>query len=210
MAHGARKYSGSIPGRNQSLEMIILSTSQAGLRRRSQPRRTDQPSYREPGPLGCNFLLRECFCSKEAHSTIILRKMIVDRRVFLCYKNTHARGPYTTTSLVLCYSFNSAACPHGLSCGLCRAVSCRAVSVPFKRLQNAPSFPGCLAFHRPWLLLSLVFGGFVPPSPRRAWNFANRLQEQSQSALALREAQPQALSGLPGGVEVAGAPGALG
>ena len=47
--------------------VVILSTSQAGLRRRARVHwRTDQPSYREPGPFGgCNFLSHKCFCIKE-------------------------------------------------------------------------------------------------------------------------------------------------
>ncbi len=67
---------------------IILSTSQAGLRRAAPSNRAvkagDQPSCREPSPFGgCNFLSRE----QDAP------------RVFLCYKNTHARGCYSETDL---------------------------------------------------------------------------------------------------------------
>ena len=57
--------------REPSLEMIILSTSQAGLRRAAPSSYTalwqkagDQPSYREPSPFGgCNFLSHKCFCN---------------------------------------------------------------------------------------------------------------------------------------------------
>ena len=73
-----RKYSGSIPGRNQKFGDDHLVYVASGITSsRHIRRRTDQPSYREPGPLGCNFLTRECFIAKK-HSTIILRKMIVE------------------------------------------------------------------------------------------------------------------------------------
>ena len=70
------KSSGSIPGRNSEVWRVHLVYVASGIASsRHIRRRTDQPSYREPGPLGCNFLTRECFIAKK-HSTIILRKMM--------------------------------------------------------------------------------------------------------------------------------------
>ena len=66
------------PVGTQKFGECILSTSQAGLRRRARvSRRTDHPSYRESGPLGCNFLSRKCFIPKK-HSSRILRKMLLE------------------------------------------------------------------------------------------------------------------------------------
>ena len=48
--------------------------------------RTDQPSYREPGPFGgCNFLSHKCFCSKETLEEHLTQDAA---QVFLWIKNT--------------------------------------------------------------------------------------------------------------------------
>ena len=72
------------PVGTQKFGECILSTSQAGLHRRARvSRRTDHPSYRESGPLGCNFLSRKCLIPKK-HSSSILPQDAT--RVFLWYK----------------------------------------------------------------------------------------------------------------------------